>query len=322
MDFQHLSHVEIRQICYFIALVQSDNNVTEAARRLGIKKPPLTQRIQALEAWLSADSKTSDVKLFDRSKRPMVLTAAGTVFLAEAQQALMHLDRAISQARQASQGHIGRLVVGMTAVIANSILPDVVQAFQQAFPNVVLELREVTVEQQIQMLRTDQIDVMFQQSEQFEQFEQSDPDLIFQPILQEYFVLVLPETHPLAKQSQVALQALKGESIILPSFDVFPFYEKVIQLCRTIGFEPNIVQTVTVSGAVTLLSLVAAGIGLSILPNHVQTLQRKGVVYRPIQNVGLTRQIAVVWRQDDSSVVLSNFLNVIQDLIGLSFLNT
>ena len=205
MDFQHLSHVEIRQICYFIALVQSDNNVTEAARRLGIKKPPLTQRIQALEAWLSADLKMFDVKLFDRSKRPMVLTAAGTVFLAEAQQALMHLDRAIFQARQASQGHIGRLVIGMT---------------------------------------------------------------------------------------------------------------KVIQLCRNTGFEPNIVQTVTVSGAVTLLSLVAAGIGLSILPNHVQTLQRTGVVYRPIQNVGLTRQIAVVWRQDDSSVVLSNFLKIIQDLMG------
>jgi len=156
MDFQHLSHVEIRQICYFIALVQSDNNVTEAARRLGIKKPPLTQRIQALEAWLSADLKMFDVKLFDRSKRPMVLTAAGTVFLAEAQQALMHLDRAVFQIRQASQGHIGRLVIGMTTVIANSILPDVVQAF----PNVVLELREVTVEQQIQLLRTHQIDVI------------------------------------------------------------------------------------------------------------------------------------------------------------------
>jgi len=233
----------------------------------------------------------------------------------------MHLDRAIFQARQASQGHIGRLAVGMTAVIANSILPNVVQAFQQAFPHVVLELREVTVEQQIQMLRTHQIDVMFQQSEKFEQFEHSDPDLIFQPILQEYFILVLPETHPLAKQSQVALEALKDEPIILPSFDVFPFYEKVIQLCRNIGFEPNIVQTVTVSGAVTLLSLVAAGIGLSILPNHVQTLQRTGVVYRPIQNAGLTRQIAVVWRQDDTSVVLSNFLKIIQDLIGLSFLN-
>ena len=85
MEFQHLSQFELRQICYFIAVVQADNNFSVAAKRLGIKQPPLSQRIQALEELLSSDQKALAVKLFDRSKRPLELTEAGQAFLIEAQ---------------------------------------------------------------------------------------------------------------------------------------------------------------------------------------------------------------------------------------------
>jgi DNA-binding transcriptional LysR family regulator len=319
MDFQHLSQFELRQICYFMALVQSENNFTKAATRLGIKQPPLTQRIQALEELLSVDQSPFEVKLFDRSKRPIILTEAGQVFLAEAQQALIHLDRAIVRAQQASRGQIGHLVIGITNFVANSILPEVIQEFQQRFPNVVLKTHEVEIPQRIPMLKHHQLDVVFQQSEHS---DDTDPDLIFQPILQEYFVIALPTTHRLANQSQVSLKDLKDEQIILPSLDVFPFYEKVILLCQEAGFQPNLVQTVTAYGVVTLLSLVAAGVGVSVLPNHVQTLHRDGVVYRAIQNVGLTRQVAVVWRKDDSSMVLHQFLKVIYELINPSLLDS
>jgi DNA-binding transcriptional LysR family regulator len=314
MDFQHLSQFELRQICYFMVLVQAGNNFTEAAKRLGIKQPPLTQRIQALEELLSAGQAPLAVKLFDRSKRPIGLTEAGQVFLAEAEQALIHLDRAIGRSRQASQGHIGRLVVGLTNVIANSILPEVVQIFQQRFPNVVVEMQEVLVEQQVLKLKLKQIDVMFQQ---LASFEATDPELTFQPILQEYFVLALPTGHRLVAQAQVTLQDLQDEPLLLPSLDIFPFYETVIVRFRELGIEPTIVQTVAAAGAITLLSLVAAGVGLSILPNHVQVLHREGVVYRPIHNAGLTRQVAAVWRQDDASIVLRQFLQVIQELMNL-----
>jgi DNA-binding transcriptional LysR family regulator len=314
MDYHYLSQFELRQICYFLALVKAENNFTEAAKQLGIKQPPLTQRIQALEKLLSEGQNPHSVKLLDRSKRPIALTEAGEVFLAEAKQAIAHLERAILRSRQASQGQIGRLVVGITNVMANSILPEVIRLFHQKFPNVVLEMREVTVEEQISMLRTQQIDVTFQQAERF---DESESDLIFQPILQEYFILALPSNHALAAQPQVALIALKDEQIILPSFDVFPFYQSVILLCQRAGFEPKISQTVVASGAVTLLSLVAAGMGVSILPNHVQTLSREGVVYRSLQDTGLTRQVALVWRSNDSSIVLRQFLNVIQELMNL-----
>lgn len=92
MDFQHLSHFELRQICYFMKVVYAGNNFSQAANHLGIKQPPLSLRIQALEELLSDPKKTYEVKLFDRSKRLIKLTEAGKVFLAEATLARRKLD--------------------------------------------------------------------------------------------------------------------------------------------------------------------------------------------------------------------------------------
>ena len=127
MDLQTLSAFELRQICYFMTVVKSGNNLTQAANRLGIKQPPLTQSIKALEKLLSGDPTTSSVELFDRSTRPLRLTEAGQAFLEEAELALTHLERAISKARLARQGQFGRLVVGLNNAIANSILPEVLK---------------------------------------------------------------------------------------------------------------------------------------------------------------------------------------------------
>jgi DNA-binding transcriptional LysR family regulator len=319
MDFQHLSCFELRQICYFMTVVQAGNNFSEAANRLGIKQPPLSQSIQALEKLIGADSKLAAVKLFDRSQRPITLTEAGQIFLKEAQLALVHLERAIVGAQQASQGHLGRLVIGLNNAVANSILPDVLKEFQQRFPNVELELREVTIQKEIQMLKNRELDVIFQRSPSY---IQNDAELRFQTILDEYFVAALPTAHPLAKQAQISLKSLKGESLILPPLDVLPFYEEVITLCRKTGFEPQIVPNITVTGVVALLSLVASEKGVAVLPNHVQILHREGVVYRAIRDAALTRQTAVVWRQKDTSIVLLNFLNIIQEIMHLPLLDS
>ncbi|NJK52048.1 MAG: LysR family transcriptional regulator [Leptolyngbyaceae cyanobacterium SU_3_3] len=318
MQFQELSELELRQICYFMEVVQSHNNFTEAAHRIGIKQPPLSKRIQALEQFLS-HNQSNGVKLFDRSKRPVALTEAGQAFRDEIQQALIQLERAISIARQASQGEIGRLSIGMNNSIANTTLPEIVQAFVQRFPKVELELHEVTIQQEVAMLKNHQLDVIFQRSSSFEEV---DPALSVQPILEEYFVVALPNHHPLAQKAKIPLSAIANEAILLPSLDVLPFYEKIITLCREAGFEPKINPTVTVTGVVTLLSLVAAGVGVSILPNHVQTLQREGVVYRALQNTMLNRRIAIAWRQEDSSVVLRQFLKVVREVMNLSLLDS
>lgn len=313
MSFSHLSHFELRQICYFLEAIAAGNSFTEAAKRLGIKQPPFSQSIQALEDKLSREA-AFDVKLFDRSTRPTTLTEAGRVFLKEAEFALTHLDRAINQARRASQGEIGHLAVGIHNSVANSILPGVLKVFQKRYPDVELELREVTVHQEIPLLKEHQLDMVFHRSPSS---YESDSDLTFVPILQESFLVVLPATHSLVQQKQVPLAALKNQPMILPSLDALPFYKQVIRLCQKAGFEPNVIQTIKATGIVTLLSLVAAEIGLSILPSHVQVLHREGVVYRPLQGEMLDRRMTIVYRKADSSTVLQKFLDVIQEVIDI-----
>lgn len=315
MDIQRLLNLELRQVCYFLLLVQANNNFSEAAKRLGIKQPPFSQRIQALEKSLKLSKNSPDVKLFDSRKRPVELTEAGKVFLEEVQLALMHLDKGITQAQRASQGQIGLLKVGMYTSFATSILPKILKEFKSRFPDVELELREIPVQKEVQLLKNHQVDIVFHNSDSL---YEEDSGLDYMPILKEDFMLVIPTNHPLAKQYQIPLSALKDEPIILPSLDALPFYQQVIILCRKAGFEPNIIRNIQVTGIVTILSLVAAEIGIAILPDHGKVLHRDDIVYRPIKETNLTRQAVVVWRQDDTSIVLHQFLNVIEAVMHLS----
>jgi DNA-binding transcriptional LysR family regulator len=311
MNLEGLSEFEFRQICYFLMLVEAENSFSDAAMRVGIKQGAFSQRIQALEENLGI-VKDEKVELFNRRTRPVTLTDAGRVFLKEATIALTHFDRAVAQARRASQGEVGHLTIGIHNSVANSILPKLLKSLRRRFPDVHLELREVTVQQEIPLLKERQLDLVFHRSPSI--YDQ-DPDLIFMPILQESFLVALPEAHRLVKQDQISLPMLKNEAIVLPSLDVLPFYKDVIKGCQQAGFEPRIVESVKATGIVTLLSLVAAEMGISILPSHVKMLQREGVVYRPLRDKILSRKMTIAYRRADSSVVLQKFLDVTRDVI-------
>ncbi len=301
MNLRHLRDFELRHLCYFVAVTEAGNNLSKAAKQLHIAQPPLSQRIKALEEEL-------EVRLFDRTKRPLRLTAAGEAFLREGRLALEHLDRAIDLAQRASRGEIGSLAVGVGSAMANSLLPDILRLFRDRFPNVSLVLRELTTDQQIQQLRDYRLDVGF---ENLPNPYDQDADLCFQPLMQESVVIALPEAHPLAAQAEISLADLAEESFVLPSPQNVSFYAQTIRLCQEAGFSPKVAQEAT--WMITVLGLVAGGVGVSILSGNVQNLQRKGVVYRPIKGTSLTRQIASVWRHEDSSPVLREFLQVTQE---------
>ncbi len=289
--------IELRHLRYFIAVAE-ELNFSRAAERLHISQPPLSQQIQALEAELG-------LQLFERKKRPLQLTAAGQVFLAEARLVFPQLERAITSAQKVSRGEIGRLVVGTNSSVANSVLPDILQIFHPLFPEVILVLREVSSSEQVNLLRDRYIDIAF---ERLPNTNLNDTALNFLSILQEPLIVALPEKHPLAAQFQIPLIALADEPFVLPPTDLVPSYSQIISLCQQVGFSPKVVQQAT--WMVTVLSLVAGGVGVTLLPANAQSLQRKGVVYRAIQGENLTLELAVVWRRDDSSVVLREFLEV------------
>ena len=316
----HLARFEMRQLQYFMELAAEageKKSFSKAAERLDVEQSYLSKTIAALEMELG-------VELFDRSRRPPVLTVAGKVFMAELQLTFASLNRAVTGAQEANRGKVGKLIVVVNTAIANSLLPDILKNFHQRCPKVELELRVATIEEMIRGLRDRSIDVGF---EHLPNPYADDPSLNFLAVIQESFVIALPEFHPLAAQSCIPLKALEGESLILPPLDAVPSYGTVLALFEQAGFQPKLVQTVKATWMVINLSLVAAGVGISILPNNVQILQRQGVVYRAIQDAQIARQIAIVWRRADlldlsqpkptDSGVLRQFLTVVQEVGSL-----
>ncbi|MBN4002887.1 LysR family transcriptional regulator [Nostoc sp. LPT] len=317
MSLRPWNQLEMRQLHYFMELVAETGDkksFSKAAERLDVEQSYLSKTIAALEAALS-------VELFDRTRRPPVLTAAGKVFLTELRIATTALERAVTRAQEASRGEIGKLVVVVNTAIANSLLPDILKTFRDRYPNVELELRSMTIEEMIQGLRDNSIDVGF---EHLPNPYSGDSTLNFLPIVQETFVVALPEDHPLTARSYISLEALKHEQLILPPLDAVPSYEVILSQFELQGFKPTLLETVKATWMVINLSLVAAGVGVSILPDNVQTLQRQGVVYRELQDAPFTRAIAVVWRRADikallepaptDSILLRQFLTVVQEI--------
>jgi DNA-binding transcriptional LysR family regulator len=303
MDLLALSQLELRQICYFLAVVESGNSFSRAADRLHMDQPPLSQRIRALEKALK-------VELFDRRRRPAQLTAAGRAFWDEAQLAMSHLERGVMRAKAAHTGDIGHLSIGISSAVTNSILPDILRLWRERYPGVVLELRELTLQQQLSALADRQLDVGFEHLD-----ADHDASLNSITIFHEALVVALPAHHPLALSPSLTLADLAQESILLPSIAAFPFYQAVIDQFAQAGLQPQIVQNTQATWLLTLLSMVAAGLGLAILPaSNVETVSRKGVIYRPIQGLPLARALSAIWHKDNASVVVLEFLKAVQML--------
>ncbi|HEY9890501.1 MAG TPA: LysR family transcriptional regulator [Candidatus Sericytochromatia bacterium] len=289
--------MELRHLRYFITVAE-ELHFGRAAQRLHIAQPPLSQQIRQLEEELG-------VVLFHRTKRSVQLTDAGQVFLEEAKQVLIQAAQAVQAAQRASRGEIGQLVVSFVSSAAYNVLPKILQAFRARFPEVNLALHELTTDKQLQGLRDGWIDVGFLRP------PIEDDTLSLATIFQESLVVALPEIHPLSRQPQVPLKALINEFFILFPRPLGPkLYDQIVGLCQQAGFSPNVVQEAIQMQ--TIVSLVAAEIGIALVPASVQNLQRRGVIYKAIQEATPKAEIAVIWRSNDLSLVLHQFLSVVR----------
>jgi DNA-binding transcriptional LysR family regulator len=289
--------MELRHLRYFITVAE-ELHFGRAAQRLHIAQPPLSQQIRQLEEELG-------VVLFHRTKRSVQLTDAGQVFLEEAKQVLIQAAQAVQAAQRASRGEIGQLVVSFVSSAAYNVLPKILQAFRARFPEVNLALHELTTDKQLQGLRDGWIDVGFLRP------PIEDDTLSLATIFKESLVVALPEIHPLSRQPQVPLKALINEFFILFPRPLGPkLYDQIVGLCQQAGFSPNVVQEAIQMQ--TIVSLVAAEIGIALVPASVQNLQRRGVIYKAIQEATPKAEIAVIWRSNDLSSVLHQFLSVVR----------
>jgi DNA-binding transcriptional LysR family regulator len=299
--------IELRHLLYFTTVIKA-GSFSKAARQLGMTQPPLSFQLQELEDALG-------VKLFvDRQQRPLELTKAGAEFFRAAQEIQAKLEKAIKNTKGIDSNKSSTLTVGFTPAIANSIMPDILRIFRQTYPDAKLILNEEDTPTQIQRLRDRTTDVMFlyQYSGMFESVTAAK-DLKVKQIYRESLVVVLPEHHKLTEHSEISIKDLDGLDFIMPDRQyIASLFTEIQGLFLKANSTPQIVlQAVFMN---TILGLVAGGIGVSILPDSIQNVQRKGVAYRPLSghNTNANR-LYLVWRKKNVPLILENFIKVVDD---------
>lgn len=291
--------MEFRQLRYFVTIAE-ELHFGRAAERLHMTQPALSKQIVVLE-------KEIGVQLLARTKRTVQLTIAGQVFLERAKQLLFQADEAIQLARRTADGEQGRLTIGFTTTATYTVLPELVRRFRDRYPKVELTMLELCTEAQVIALNQREIDLAFLHPPIDER------GLAVHSILEESFVVVLPKQHPLLKEDCLSLKALADEAFIVHPRQEGPvLYDGFIHLCQQLGFQPNIVKEVI--SHQTRICLVAAGMGLTFVPESVQSLVGADVACRPIEDSPIKLQFAAAWRQDCAAPTLREFLAVVRDI--------
>ena len=261
--------IDLRKMEQFVAVAE-ERHFHRAADRRGMSQPPLTVAIRKLEEDLG-------VELIKRGgNRVLGLTAAGLTFLREARETLRQADRAITTARETAAGRTGLVRLGYVGSALYGRLPDTIRAFRRARPNVRLELREATTAAQIAGLRDGTLDagIVIPPIAEVEGIELHDFD-------HDRLCIALPMDHPLAGQSDLSLAELADEAFVLwPMAEGRGFHLQVICLCAEAGFVPQVTQEA--HGMHAVLSLVAVGAGVAIVPESMKQFRPDQIAYCPI----------------------------------------
>ncbi|EOZ4774490.1 LysR substrate-binding domain-containing protein [Pseudomonas aeruginosa] len=291
--------MELRRLRYFIAVAE-ELHFGRAAERLGISQPPLSQQIQALEEEIGA-------RLFERTNRRVELTDAGRLFLDESRQVLAQVDKAVLLARRAHLGELGELKIGFTSSAPfTSTIPSSIHAFRKAYPDVHLDLQEMSSRQVLKALLEESLQVGVIRPLAL-------PDAVhWVELFREPLVAVLRADHPLAAGSEdgLAIAALAEEPFVFfPRSYGTGLYDQVIALTRQAGFSPRIAQEA--SEAMTIIGLVSAGLGVSILPASFRRTRVDGVVYRTLSDPEATTAVWLVRRQNEGSPLALSFIDLV-----------
>lgn len=285
--------MEFRQLRYFVTVAR-ELHFGRAAERLDITQPALSKQIRVLETNIG-------IKLFFRTKRSVKLTPAGEVFLTKVQQLLRQAQQAIAAAQRTAKGSTGKLTIGFTATATYAVLPELIRRFRSSYPQVEVEMLELSTEAQVTALNQGEIDLGFLHPPIDER------GLEVYPLLSEEFVVVLPKQHHLNLAKSLSLKDLAQESFLLHPRSEGPFlYDEFFKLCRKNGFQPQIVKEV--NSHQTRIFFVAAGMGITFIPAGLQTSISSDIICKPIKNLPFKLEFAAAWRSIVVMPVLQQLL--------------
>ena len=296
--------MELRHLRYFIAVAE-ELNFTRAAERLHIGQPPLSQAIQALEADVGA-------QLFERTRRWVRMTAAGHLFLADARTILALAGQAADTARRAQRGEAGELRIGFTfSTPLTPLFATVINRYRQQFPAVSLRLQEMATGPQLDALLQRTLDLGFVRPTE----RPAPAALILRALREDPLVAVLPSALPLARKKSIAIAELKDMPFVMYPPDAGTgIYPQIFRLCQEAGFVPRIGQ---VAGeASTIIGLVAAGCGVSVLPSSFDRIRLDGAVYRKLSGKTARTTLLLARRGEDRSPLVAAFVALAEAAAG------
>lgn len=294
--------MDLRRLRYFLAVVD-EMHFGRAAQRLGQAQPALSQQIKRLEAELC-------VTLFDRARRRAELTEAGRTLAEDARGLLEHADRVAEAARMSDRGEVGTLRLGVVGSAVVGLLPRLMDAFGERYPQARLELAEMPSGlDHVEAIRQRRIDAGLIR------YPPPDaPEVTVEPVLEEPLVAVLPADHRLASRQVIPVGALRDEPFVLwPRWHSPRLYDETFSESGSLGFSPRVTQEA--NGMLMNLAVVATGAGVSLLPTSARALTREGVVLRDLAEPAPRTTLAAAWHSENHSPLLSSFLDVLRDAL-------
>jgi DNA-binding transcriptional LysR family regulator len=288
--------MELRHLRYFLA-VAKERNFTRAAERLGIKQPPLSMQIRQLEEEIGAP-------LFHRLTRGVELTDAGEALFEQADRLLQQLDQIKVDVQSRARGETGHIRMGFAgATYFNPLIPAIAMAFRERYPDVSLTPEAGNTPRLAAALRAGEVDVAFVRPP-----VGGADDLQVESLTNEPMLAVLPQSHPQAGESSVALEALADGLILFPRAIGPGLYDSIIVRCQRAGFSPKTGQEAP--QIPSIVHLVAAGFGVSLVPQSIAQIHAQGVRYLPIKGEPLFAPIGLAYRKDERSKVVRNFVSL------------
>ncbi|MDI3403393.1 LysR substrate-binding domain-containing protein [Streptomyces cavernicola] len=289
--------MELRHLRYFVAVAET-RHFGKAAERLHMAQPPLSQAIRRMETELG-------VELFTRTTRQVALTGAGEVFRTDAERILTAVDEAVARVARFASGAEGVLRIGLTGTASYRQLPALARLVHREMPQVMLEVHtEMLTPGQEAGLTERRLDIGLLRPPVRQE------GIAHRPVATEPLVVALPEQHWLAEADLVRVEQLRHEDFVMyGATSGSVVHDAVVRGCLASGFYPHRAYEVTETSAA--LALVAAGLGIALLPDSVRSAPREGVVCKEIEDA-LVLRLDLAWRADDTSPLLHNLLEVLE----------
>ncbi|WP_297828460.1 LysR substrate-binding domain-containing protein [uncultured Desulfovibrio sp.] len=292
--------MELRQLRYFITLAE-ELNFTRTAQRLHIVQPALSRQIKELEKELH-------ILLFRRNKRSVELTESGRIFLPEAIKTLEQAEHAVTQARRAQAGIVGKIEIGYSSgSVLSGVLGAILRRYREAFPDVELRMRQVYPANQIELLMRGDVDIIFSMSN----FIDVPADCTVFPLAEYPLHVVMPLEHRLAGRKTVPADALRQEAFIAHSDPGDGHGEHFLR--KVLGFAPPIAYRT--SSFLFMGVLIEAGFGLALMPTVMASAFSKGVTSSRVEGKEASFKIAAFARKNSLEAAVEHLVQISLEVI-------